>query len=446
MINRLKPKSEFSRNVLTLMTGTTIAQAIPIAISPILTRLYTPEDFGVFALFIAITTIFGSIANGRYELAIMIPKKDEDAINIFALGFIITVFISFLLLAIVVLFNDYFTKLLNNEEIRIWLYFVPLTTFLMGLWNILNYFNNRKKQYKDIANATIVKSLITAITQLSIGFIKQGATGLVSGQILSQFFANAKLLNNIVKNRKLLSKISKIKIIALGKRYKKFPKFDMPSAIMNTASIQVPILLLGSLFSTSTVGFFSLSHKFISMPMSIIGGSIGQVFFQKSVEVKNNKEALKNLTLNTYKKLFKLGIIPFSIITAFGDYIFAFAFGSNWVIAGEYAQVLSIWILFVFITSPLSTLYLTLEKQKEGLIFNISIFISRIVVIIFGSLFFDDAYITILLYGCTGTIFWMFWSLYLLKLASINIFAVFLYTIKYILLFMGGLLLLRSFI
>ncbi|MEA3314866.1 MAG: oligosaccharide flippase family protein, partial [Campylobacterota bacterium] len=165
MLNKLKPKSEFSRNVLTLMTGTTIAQAIPIAISPILTRIYTPEDFGVFALFIAITAIFGSIANGRYELAIMLPKKDEDAINIFALGFIITSIISLALLVLVVLFNDYFTKLLNNDEISVWLYFVPIAVFFTGLWNILNYFNNRKKQYKDIAKATIIKSIVTAIVQ-----------------------------------------------------------------------------------------------------------------------------------------------------------------------------------------------------------------------------------------------------------------------------------------
>ena len=126
MLNKLKPKSEFSKNVLTLMTGTTIAQAIPIAISPILTRIYTPEDFGVLALFVAITTIFGTIANARYELAIMLPKKDEDAINIFALGFIITCFISLILLILVLVFNDYFTKLLGNDEISFWLYFVPI--------------------------------------------------------------------------------------------------------------------------------------------------------------------------------------------------------------------------------------------------------------------------------------------------------------------------------
>jgi O-antigen/teichoic acid export membrane protein len=113
MLNRLKPKSEFARNVLTLMTGTTIAQAIPIAISPILTRIYTPEDFGMFALFIAIATIFGSIANGRYELAIMLPQKDEDAINIVVLRIIIF-FLSVILSLFIVLFHHFLIEYIKN--------------------------------------------------------------------------------------------------------------------------------------------------------------------------------------------------------------------------------------------------------------------------------------------------------------------------------------------
>ena len=180
MLNKLKPKSEFSKNVLTLMTGTTIAQAIPIAISPILTRIYTPEDFGVFALFIAVTSIFGSIASGRYELAIMLPKKDEDAVNIFVLGLIITCFITIILFILMILFNDYLTKLLGNEEISFWLYFVPLTVFFTGLWNLLNYYNNRKKNYKDIANAIVVKSIVLVIFQLIVGLLKHGVIGLIA--------------------------------------------------------------------------------------------------------------------------------------------------------------------------------------------------------------------------------------------------------------------------
>ena len=216
MLKRFKPKSEFNRNILTLLTGTTIAQAIPIAISPILTRIYTPEDFGIFAIFLAITLIIGSIANGRYELAIMIPKKDEDAINIFALGFIITTSISFTLLILVLIFKTYFTYLLKNEEIGVWLYFVPISVFFFGIFNILNYFNNRKKNYKDISNANILKSIVAAIIQLSIGLIQQGATGLISGQIISQFFANTKLLKNIIKDKILISKITKKKNYSIG--------------------------------------------------------------------------------------------------------------------------------------------------------------------------------------------------------------------------------------
>ena len=116
MINKLKPKSEFSHNVLTLMTGTTIAQAIPIAISPILTRIYTPEDFGVFALFLAITGVFSVVASGRYELALMLPRKEEDAINIFALGMMIIVLLTGVLFLTVFLFHTYLVDILNNEE------------------------------------------------------------------------------------------------------------------------------------------------------------------------------------------------------------------------------------------------------------------------------------------------------------------------------------------
>ena len=422
MLKRFKPKSEFNRNILTLMTGTTIAQAIPIAISPILTRIYTPEDFGIFAIFLAITLIIGSIANGRYELAIMIPKKDEDAINIFALGFIITTSISLLLLVLVLIFQTYFTYLLKNEEIGVWLYFVPISVFFFGIFNILNYFNNRKKNYKDISNANILKSIVAAIIQLSIGLIQQGATGLISGQIISQFFANTKLLKNIIKDKILISKITKKKIIALAKKYKNFPKYSMPSGLLNITSLQVPVFLLGAFFNTAIVGFYSLSYRFINLPMSIIGSSIGQVFFQKSSELKNDKKALKKITLQTYKKLFKIGILPFAIITVFGDYIFAFVFGKDWIVAGEYAQLLAIWILFLFIHSPITNLFATLEKQKDALLFNIIIIFSRILILSLGGYFFKDIYITIFLYSVLGIFLNLCILFYFFKLLKINIF------------------------
>jgi O-antigen/teichoic acid export membrane protein len=416
------------------MTGTTIAQAIPIAISPILTRIYTPEDFGVLALFVAITSIFGSITNGRYELAIMLPKKDEDAINILALGFIINVFVSLCLLIIIFIFHCKIVNLLNNQEISPWLYLVPISVFLMGCFNLLNYYNNRKKYYKDLAKANIFKSVGMVIVQLLIGFLKAGAIGLISGQIFAQIISNTKLFLNIKKDN-LFIKIKKVKIIALAKRYKDFPKFSIWSGFLNTASLQVPFVILNYFFTLNIVGFYSLAYKTISMPMSFIGSSIGQVFFQETSKAKHNKEKLQNIVFNTYLKLLKIGIIPFSILTFFGDYIFAFVFGKEWIIAGIYVQYLSIWILFVFITSPLTTLFATLEKQKLGLYFNIVLLASRVLVLVYGGYILKNSDTTILIYGVIGALFWAFWSFYLMSMVGISFKKSLLTTLKYILLF-----------
>jgi O-antigen/teichoic acid export membrane protein len=403
------------------MTGTTIAQAIPIAISPILTRIYTPEDFGVVALYVALSTILGSLANGSYELAIVLPKKDEDAINIFALGLIITISLSLFFLFIIFIFHSFFLQILGNSEIGFWLYFIPLTVFFTGLFNVLKYFNTRQQNYKDISNVTIVKSIILATLQLSIGLIKQGATGLISAQIIANMFANIKLLKNIIKDKNLISKVSKVKMIALAKKYKKFPKFSLPSTILNLFSYQIVTILLGIFFNTAVVGYYFLANKLIRMPMGVIGNSIGQVFYQELTKLKKDKGAIKKLTLRTIKKLFFLAFMPFLTIIIFGDDIFSLIFGKKWIIAGEYAQMLGVWMMFIFIFSPLSNLCFIFEKQKKVLYFNIMTLSTNILIILIGGIFLEDASQTIALLAIVGVLFWFYWAIFLLQLASINL-------------------------
>jgi O-antigen/teichoic acid export membrane protein len=388
LIDRYYIKSEFGRNVLTLMTGTTIAQAIPIAISPILTRLYSPEDFGLLALFTAIVSVFGSIANGRYELAIMLPKKDEDAINIVALGFIITVSISLILLVIVIFFNNYFTKLLKNDDIEIWLYFIPITVFFIGFFNILNYFNNRRKNYKDIANAVILKSVISAIIQLSIGFVKSGATGLISGQIVSQMFANLRLLKNIIKDKILIKKINKDKIIALAKRYKDFPKFSMWAILANTLTRSLTNILISFFYSVATLGFYSLVQRVLGMPSALIGSSIGQVFFQQATKEKQQTGKAINAFNATVKKLIIIGLPSFGLLFFIVEDLFAFVFGEEWRIAGEYARILIPYMFVNFIVGTISIVNIVFEKVLYGLYINL-ILLGIIISILLMSKYFQ---------------------------------------------------------
>lgn len=372
MIKRMPVKSEFKKNVLTLMTGTTIAQAIPIAITPILTRMYSPEDFGVLALFIAITAIIGSVANGRYELAIMLPTKDDDAINIAAMGLLIATLLSLMLFFPVIFLNDHVVEKLDNQFIGFWLYFVPLAVWVLGLYNVLSYLNNRKKIYKDMAKASVYKSVAQAAVHLGMGAIKATASGLILGQIVSNLVANTKLALN-VKRQYRLNKINWIEMQRLAKRYIDFPKYSMWAALSNALSYQLLNMLITIFYSVATLGFYSLSQRILGLPSSLIGESIGRVYFQEAMLEKNKTGKAVKIFKSTTKKLVIISCVFFVPLYFFLPVIFAIAFGEQWRIAGEYSQLVLPVFIFRFVISALSTTNSVFEKQGLSLIWQIGL-------------------------------------------------------------------------
>lgn len=387
-MNQFKPKSEFSRNVVTLITGTTIAQAIPIAISPILTRIYTPHDFGVFALFTAITSILSVIGTGRYELAIMLPTKDVNATNIIVLSSIIAFFISLLSFLVIFIFNTQITTILGNPEISNWLYLIPISLFITGIYQNLNYWNNRKKRYKQLADNRIIQSTTTAITNIGMGSQGLGTSGLIIGSILGQGIATVLLSKKLWDaDNRLFYKIKKLKIFAMLRKYMDFPKHSLPTALLDTLSINAPLFILTQLFSTTIVGYYSFSYKLLQLPMSLIGTSVSQVFYQQFSELKGNYIEQKKLLLSVWKKQFMLGLIPFSILFFFGEEIFSFLFGNHWAVAGKIASVLSTMIFFMFISSPTSSVFTVLRIQKIGLYFGVFVLITRPLTLFVGYIF-----------------------------------------------------------
>jgi len=380
MIKHLKPKTEFGRNVLILMTGTTIAQAIPIVITPILTRLYTPEDFGLLALFVSITAVLSSIANGRYELAIMLPEKDEDAINIAALGLLIAGCLSFFVLAIIFAFNVEIVNILGSQDIGRWLYFVPLVVLMAGLYNVLNYLNIRKKLYKDIAKSNVYKSTAMATVQLVMGYMKAGSSGLILGQIISQIVANYRLAKNSVRSYDLPS-ISMNKVIMLAKKYSKFPKYSMWAGLANTSSVHATSILITWAYNLSTLGFYSLTQRALGMPASLIAGSIGQVFFEEATKEKNISGHAKKSFDNALKKLIYIGAPTFFALYWVVENVFIIAFGQNWAVAGEYAQILVPLFFIRFVIAPLTTMNVIFDKNEVGMYWQFGLLFLHLVLI-----------------------------------------------------------------
>lgn len=367
----LKPKSEFGRNVLTLIAGTTIAQAIPIAISPILTRIYTPEDFGVFAIFTAMVGIISIISALTYEQAVFIPKYNKYAINIVALSFIFILITTFITSIIVFIFKDNILHLLNDINIGNWLYFIPITVFFIGLFNLLSNYNNRIKNYKDIAKATVIKSIALSIVQIIIGVFKNGPSGLILGQMSAQIFANIKLCRNIIKDKNLLSFISVSRIILVFRRYKNFPKYHMPHAFINTVSSSLPIYFFTPFFGFEVVGFYSLALMITLTPMMVIAGSMAKVYNQKISEIYNDGLDAYLFTINIIKSLAKRLFIPFSIFVLFAPEIIKIIFGVKWQQAGVYIQILSLFIFLNVVVSVIAYIINLKKLQKKA--FSIAI-------------------------------------------------------------------------
>ena len=414
MINKLKPKSEFSRNILTLMTGATIAQAIPIAISPILTRLYSPEDFGIFALFFSLTMIFGSIVNGRYELAIMLTSQDEDAINVAALGIIISTIISTVLFIFIIIFNQRITTLLTNKDISIWLYLLPVSVFLIGIFNVLNYLNSRMKYYKDISKALIYKSLVLTVIQLGVGLTFIGASGLISGLLISSFFGNMKLSKNIVQNKKLIASLSIEKMKTLAKRYINFPKFSMWSALTSTASQHLTSILISSFFNIATLGFYSLSEKVLGVPSVLIGRSIGQVYFQQGSKEKQITKRSIDAFRSTIIKLTAIGLPFFGILFFIIEDLFSIIFGESWRIAGQYAHILLPLFLIRFIVSPLTLTAIIYEKNILDLLFQVCL----LGIIIFLILLNDNFETFLMLFTYVISVYYLIYLFIMYNLAK----------------------------
>lgn len=363
-------KNFFNKNVLVLVAGTALSQAIPVAISPILTRLYAPEDFGLLALYVAIFNILGSVANARYEQAILLPEKEADAINLTAVSIIISFIFSVMLFIIVFLFNKPITAMLGNNDISIWLYFMPITVFLIGIFTALTQLNVRMKRYKVIATSNVVKSVTLATIQVLVGFIVSGAVGLISGQIVSQAFGNLKLAKTLFEKR-FLSVFNRKDCILLLKRYSRFFKYSVWATLLNNLSRNLVQIIISIMYSTKTLGYYSLVERILVTPSAVIGSSISQVFMQQVNEEKNTTGSAKGVFRSTFKKLLLISIIVFGILTFVVEELVALVFGEEWRIVGKYAKIMMPLFFIRFIVSPLTVINNVFEKQNVDFLWQV---------------------------------------------------------------------------
>ncbi len=408
MFVRKFKENDFAKNILTLLTGTTAAQIIPFAVSPVLTRLYSPDDFGVLALFFSICSILSVVAAGRYELSIVIPEKDEEAVNIVALSIFVSVIFALLLQIVFAVFNSGIASFLGNESISFWLYFVPLVVFMMSLYNILRYFSIRIKDFKSVAVTRAVKSSAGAFIKLALGFIGFTSGGLVTGEIISQFFGNTSLVRNVYRRKELFSGVSRGRMAEEAKKYSDFPKFSLPGALSNSLSLNLNSFFLTSLFSLAILGQYALVNKAVNVPLTLLGSSVSDAYFQRAARERSETGTAKNAFIQSAKYLSLIAVPVFFVLFFFGEELFAFVFGESWRVAGSYAKILSFLVAVRLVAAPLSVTMSTFEKQKISLMLTLLQLVLMVAVFVVSNIFSFEMKEFLMLYTALMASYYLF--------------------------------------
>jgi len=411
-------ENDFFKNVATLISGTTFAQAFSILIYIFLSRIYTDEDFGVFGLYMNILNICIIFSTAKYELAILLPKSERESSNLLGLSGLISLVVSLLLLLIVIPFNAQISRLLGSEEISTWLYYIPLSTLLVGLFTSFRNYSNREKRYKLIAGANIGQSLGNSLMKLLLGVLIVGAAGLIYGVIFGQLVGFLVFMAfHFHFNSHKVSWLKLSEMRRLARQYSLFPRYNMWQGLINNLSGALPVFIFSAFFSTAIAGIYTFGYMILYRPVSLVANAFYQVMFQRFVEKQHHEASILPEVKLFIKRTSQVFILPFLLMGIFAPQVFGFLFGADWVEAGRYAQILLPWIFMVSLVMPLSFIPDLYKKQRVAMIIDGIKLVARLAGLAVGVIM-NNVYIGLVLYSGLSTLtiaYSLYWYIQLVK-------------------------------
>lgn len=406
-------QNRFVRNVAIVATGTAGAQAVFLVFTPIITRLYGPEAFGVLGIFTAMITIIAPVAALSYPLAMVLPKKDSDAIGLAKLSAGIALATSISTAVILLALQAPIAKALDMEPgdfLTLGLVF-PLAMLFTALTAIGNQWVIRKKLFKIKAKVAVLHALWVNTGKAGMGLMTPVAAALVVITALGSALHAVMLFLEIKKERRGVSgnklnqaerETASTPYKELARRHIDFACYRSPQIFLNAASQNLPVLMLAMFFGPASAGFYSLGRMVLGAPSALIGQSVASVFYPRINEAVHAGENTHRLILKATLALAAIGIVPFGLIIAFGPSLFALVFGVDWIRAGEYAQWLALWVYFGFINRPSVGAIPVLSLQGFFLIFEIVSILLRAGALALGYVTFESALGAIAIFSVTN--------------------------------------------
>jgi len=369
LTKHLSLRSDFVRNVFVLSGGSAFAQVISLLLIPIFSRLYTPEHFGILAFFTGISSLLRVVASGRYHLAIVLPKKDSDAVNLVFLGFLCSFCVSFLSF---ILFSPASTLLNFFVDMNVdkYLFLIPLDILISGFYFSLSYWCVRKRFFSLLSFESVGSAVAKGLLRLALYFVFFNEMGLIYSYLGFRLVSFLILLFGCLKKLPV-KEVAFPRTFSLARKYIKFPTYSVLNSLVVSLSNQITALSLPRLFSVQSLGYYSQATSLLGAPLSLVSGSISKVFYQR-ISVK---KFLPQSTEKFFKRILKR-LTVFSVLLLLGSVVFVkplagLLLGPKWSAVGNYARILSFYYIINMVVSSFAGIPLAYQRQGTLLLLEV---------------------------------------------------------------------------
>lgn len=369
--NKLNAQGGFLKAVSILVGGTAFAQFIGLISLPILTRLYSPEEFSLFAIYTSLLIILSVASCLRFEIAVPLPKDDNEAIYLVLLALISNFLISIFIFFIIWLFHTEIIALLKQPNFSILIWLVPIGVFFSGIYNTLQYWVTRKKEFTIVAKTRIFQSISGASLQVFFGLVGASTVGLILGQIIKTSAGIFRLIKSFWnESSQTVRGVNFNQLKRVYIKNEKFPKYSTLESLANSLGIQLPVIIIATFSIGAEAGYLMLAMQVMTIPMGFIGGAVGQVYLAHAPEKYQNRE-LSKYTYQCIFQLMKIGILPLVLICIIAPVVIPFVFGSVWQRTGDMMLWMLPWFITQLLVSPVSMSLNIIGRQRISLILQV---------------------------------------------------------------------------
>jgi O-antigen/teichoic acid export membrane protein len=351
------------RAALTLISGTALAHGLTAAALPILSRMYSPAEFGLLAVFSSLLAIISVVACLRYELAIALPPSDDEALHLLALSMASCLLMSLLMALIVLLAPQWLIALTGQPQLRPYLWLAPLGLLLAGSYSALQFWHVRGKKFTLLARTRVAQSAGSATAQITLGAMGISPLGLLLGYVMNTGIACLALGGALCK---AVPNLSLGRVWRLALSYRRFPLFSSLEALANSAAMQIPVIMIAAIAAPAEAGYLMMAMYVAQAPMSLIGTAISQVYLSRAPEAYREGR-LGAFSTDILAGLLKSGCGPLLAAGILSPALFGLVFGAGWERAGWLVSWMTPWFLLQFLAVPLSMALHVTGSQRAAM-------------------------------------------------------------------------------